>query len=372
MKLSSVMQSPRRIAVLRALQLGDLIVAVPAFRALRARFPDAEITLIGLPWARWFVQRYHRYIDRFVEFPGYPGLPERVVDEEGLKHFFTQQRAYHYDIALQMHGSGRTSNAFVQSLGAEVMVGYYEGDENRQDALTFGMPYPTDRHEIMRNLELVALLGCTLLSTDLEFPLAREDYAKLAEVVPELAVRQERPWIAIHPGSRSPARRWPTSYYAQVADALATQWNAQIVLTGSTDETEIVQDVMHAMRTPAINLAGRTSLGALAALIEHVDLFISNDTGPAHIACAVDCPSIILFGPAEFSRWAPLDQSRHQALRHSVECSPCGYWECPIDHRCLRLLTPQTVLVAAEKSLTGIQGAGRERSYPLHPDTADV
>ncbi len=404
---------PRRIVVMRALQLGDLLVAVPALRALRTRFPAAEITLIGLPWSRSFVQRFHQYIDRFVEFPGYPGLPERSVDEAELERFLGQQRAYAYDIAIQMHGSGRTSNAFVQSLGAAMMVGYYPSDsqqrlvdqsslyraanawfalresvvENRnkengyvceKDAgLMLGLPYPTEQPEILRNLALVALLGCTplpvdksalctddksvlpvdrssLYNTDLEFPLTSEDDAEITALLPELAANQERPWIGIHPGSRSPARRWPAESFARVADVLAAQWNACIVFTGGADEVDTVREVMRHMHTPAVSLAGRTSLGALAALIARLQLFISNDTGPAHIACAVDCASITLFGPAEFSRWAPLDQTCHPALRHAVECSPCGYWECPIDHRCLRRLTPETVLTVAERLGKGI------------------
>jgi ADP-heptose:LPS heptosyltransferase len=134
-----------------------------------------------------------------------------------------------------------------------------------------------------------------------------------------------------------------------VADRLAREWNARIVLTGGADEQETVRAVLTCMNMPALNLAGRTSLGGLAALINKFTLFISNDTGPAHMACAVDSASITLFGPAEYQRWAPLDHSLHRAVRRSVACSPCGYWECPIDHRCLRWLTPNMVLSAAER-----------------------
>ncbi len=393
------MEHPRRIVVMRALQLGDLLVAVPAFRALRMRFPDAEITLIGLSWACSFVQRFHQYIDRFVEFPGYPGLPERPVDEAELERFLGQQRAYAYDIAIQMHGSGRTSNAFVRSLGSAMTVGYYPSDSQRRSrganawfalresvvddrnaesgyvcekdaGLTLGLPYPTGQPEILRNLALVTLLGCTPLlvdksalpadksslysnNADLEFPLTSEDDAEITALLPELVANQERPWIGMHPGSRSPARRWPAESFARVADTLVARWDARIVFTGGADEVDMVQEVMRHMYAPAVSLAGRTSLGGLAALIARLRLFISNDTGPAHIACAVDCASITLFGPAEFSRWAPLDQTRHPALRHAVECSPCGYWECPIDHRCLRRLTPETVLTVAERLVEG-------------------
>lgn len=345
-------EQPERIAVFRALYLGDLLVAVPALRALRARFPDAEITLIGLPWASAFVQRFSGYIDRLVVFPGYPGLKEGDGSEEEQARFLREQQAYGYDLVIQMHGSGKTSNGLLKKLEAPISLGYYEGE--RPPYLQLAAPYPHDQHEIWRNLHLVALLGCTELDPLLEFPLFKADYTEAEMLLAELPGRQQAterrgPLVGIHPGSRSPARRWPGEYFAAVADRLAREWNARIVLTGAADEQKTVQAVAACMHVPALNLAGRTSLGGLAALLSKFTLFISNDTGPAHMACAIGNASITLFGPAEYYRWAPLDRSLHRAIRRPVACSPCGYWECPIDHRCLRWLAPDAVLTVAER-----------------------
>lgn len=339
------LNSIQRIAVFRALQLGDLLVAVPALRALRGRFPHAEITLIGLPWAREFAQRFQQYIDRFVEFAGYPGIDELPVNAQHTERFIADQQNYRYDLAIQMHGSGRTSNPFVNELGARIVVGYYEGAY--PEILTFGAPYPHDLHEIYRNLNLISLLGVAKPADPrLEYPLLEEDRAEAAVLLRSLS-NARRPWIGIHPGSRPPARRWPAEYFAIVADTLSQRLGAQIVLTGGPGEEAIVQAVLERMQMPALNLAGRTSLGGLAALISELDLFISNDTGPAHLAHAIDRPSITLFGPADFQRWAPLDQKLHPSIRHPVACSPCGYWTCPIDHRCLRRIHPYEVLDVA-------------------------
>jgi lipopolysaccharide heptosyltransferase II len=339
--------SPRRIAIFRALYLGDFMVAIPALRAIRAQFPLAEITLIGLPWTAMLVRRYRGYIDRFVAFPGYPGLVEGTFEQARLERFLAEQRAYHYDLVVQMHGSGRCSNAFVRELGAEVTAGYYE--QECPVGLTIGAPYPHEQHEIFRNLGLAALLGCTQLLPRLEFPLFAEDHAEVDTLLGELAIDEDTLLIGIHPGSRSPARRWPAAYFASVADELVQRFGARIVVTGSSNEQDIAQAVIAHMGTQAINLAGCTSFGALAALISRLKLFISNDSGPAHIACAVQCPSVTIFGPAEYERWAPLDQSLHPTVRHPVECSPCSYWECPIDHRCLRWLTLPMVMNVAER-----------------------
>lgn len=344
---------PRKIAVLRALQLGDLLLAVPALRAIRAEFPYAEITLIGLPWAASFVRRFARYVDRFVEFTGYPGIAEVPVNPERSQQFLVEQRAYAYDLVIQMHGSGRISDQLALALGGQMTAGYYE--QTPPTGLTLAMPYPNDQPEVLRNLGLAKLLGCRYLDPTLEFPLFDEDYAEATRLLERLQVFPRRrvparggEVIAIHAGARSSARRWPAEYFAQVADFCARRFNAHIVLTGGADERSIVHEVMKRMSVTPLNVAGETSLGGLAALIGELDLFISNDTGPAHIANALQTPSVTIFGPVDPQRWAALDQTSHPIVRHPVACSPCSYWQCPIDQRCLRWVRPEMVMHAVE------------------------
>ena len=406
-KRAALQKNTRRIAIFRALQLGDLIQAVPALRAIRAGFPDTEITLIGLPWARSFVQRFSRYVDRFVEFVGFPGIAELEVIPERTTCFIEEQRRYGYDLAIQMHGSGRTSNRFVSSLGARTSVGYFPvatplagvprspaisfanqdgtpawGDATGLSSLTLGAPYPDDQPEVYRNLGLARLLGCPDCDPRLEFPLDESDYAEANSLLESLSGMatarvattiddneqrasygsgdrkgrhaRSRPLVGLHVGARPPARRWPAAYFVTLADEMVRLFDAQIILTGGTDELSTIRSVEEQMATRPINLAGKTSLGGLAALIDGLDLFISNDTGPAHIANAVGTHSITIFGPADYRRWAPLDQSLHRIVRHPVACSPCGYWDCPIDHRCLRKVFPGHVIeIAGDLLLKG-------------------
>src|SRR5207248_10963751 len=114
----------------------------------------------------------------------------------------------------------------------------------------------------------------------LEFPLFDEDHAEAA-ILLSMLERPNRPWIGIHAGARPPARRWPAEYFAAVADELVHHFDAQILLTGGSFEEVTIQAVVNQMKTKPINLVGQTSLGGLAALISKLDLFISNDTGPA-------------------------------------------------------------------------------------------
>ncbi|MBA2288741.1 MAG: glycosyltransferase family 9 protein [Ktedonobacteraceae bacterium] len=348
---------PQRIAILRALQLGDMLQSVPALRAIRTRFPHAEITLIGLPWAASFVCRFQRYIDRFIEFAGYPGITEVEVDPQRTAHFIEEQQAYGYDLVVQMHGSGKTSNALALALGGRVSIGYYDPAAPAHE-LTLAIPYPDNWPEVLRNLGLARLLGCTDLTTRLEFPLFNEDLVEAATLLHALP-RADRPWIGLHGGARPPARRWPLERFARVGNELMQRFGAQIILTGGPGEEAMARTVEEQLSGPALNLAGQTSLGALAGVISKLDLFISNDTGPAHIANAVDTFSITIFGPADHRRWAPLDQARHPIVRQPVECSPCGFWECPIDHRCLRRISSEMVIEVATRYLQEVPLRGR-------------
>lgn len=340
-----------RIAIFRSLYLGDMLLAVPALRAIRQRFPHAEITLIGLPWAAAFCERYRGYLNRFVEFAGYPGLREVEVCPERTRAFIEEQRASRYDLVVQMHGCGPASNEFVHELHGRVTVGFI----SRQDTsaglgLTIGLPYPEQQHEIYRNLTLAELLGCRQLDPRLEFPVWASDFLEARYLLAAFAPTGG-PRIGLHVGAKHPARRWPPAYFAALADALTRDLHAQVVFTGGMQERPLVREVTSLMRTSSIDLSGQTSLGGLAALLSTFDLFISNDTGPAHLAYAMDTPSITFFGPTDYQRWRPLDQQRHLALRVPVDCSPCGYQVCPIDHRCLAHIPPAGVLEAATQCL---------------------
>src|SRR5690606_20365037 len=114
-----------RIAVFRALQLGDMLCTVPALRALRAARPDAHITLIGLPWAREFRQRFAALLDDFVPFPGFSGFPEQPADDRLLPAFIAAMRARRFDLVLQMHGSGGLSNPLVARFDAARVAGFF-------------------------------------------------------------------------------------------------------------------------------------------------------------------------------------------------------------------------------------------------------
>ncbi len=169
--------APEKIVIFRALQLGDLLCAVPAWRALRWAYPQAEIKLIGLPWAKTFVQRFNHYLDGLIEFPGYPSLPEVTPRISALPTFLERLQAQQIDLAIQMHGDGTDINPLIMLLGARHTAGFYLPGRYCPDETRF-LSYPAHEPEVWRHLRLMEHLGFALQGDDVEFPLTAVDFAE--------------------------------------------------------------------------------------------------------------------------------------------------------------------------------------------------
>lgn len=343
---------PRKIALFRALQLGDMLCTVPAMRALRAAAPLAQITLVGLPWATSFVKRYSRYLDNLLVFPGFPGFPEQPLHLTAVPHFLAEAQRQRYDLVLQMHGSGRLSNPIAMLFGAERTAGFYQPGDYCPNPQTF-MPWDERAHEVLRGLQLMEFLGIEPQGEQLEFPLCEADYRALQRSY--LGLPAPGTYVCVHPGARLPSRRWQPRRFAEVADRLADN-GMKIVLTGAPDEAALVGAVEREMRVPALNLCGKTELGALAALIAQARLVVCNDTGISHVAAAVATPSVIVSCGSDPQRWAPLDHARHRMISAEVSCRPCMHHDCPTGHECAQEVAAETVAAMAARLLNTSTG----------------
>jgi ADP-heptose:LPS heptosyltransferase len=304
--------------VFRALQLGDMLCAVPALRALRAALPDAEIVLVGLPWARWYAERFGRYLDGFREFPGYPGLPEWPPQLDRIPAFLAAMQGERFDLAIQLHGSGVVSNPLTLLFGARRTVGFYQPPGYCPDAESF-FPYPDWGLEVRRVLSLLEHLGIPARGEALEFPLNGDDYGALANLS---GAKDLEPgsYVCIHPGASVPERRWPPERFAAVADALAAR-GLRVVLTGTAGEAGLARQVGWGMKAAYLDLAGRTDLGTLGALLRGARLLVCNDTGVSHVAAALRVPSAVISTGDNPERWAPADRQRHRVLCRDASVS---------------------------------------------------
>ncbi|HET8598515.1 MAG TPA: glycosyltransferase family 9 protein [Castellaniella sp.] len=340
--------APRRIAVFRALNLGDFLCAVPALRMLRRAAPAAKITLIGLASVRSCLPRFRRYIDDFVEFPGDPEFPEQAARLEELPAFYRAMRERRFDLALQMHGSGARSNAIVERLGARQWAGFVPG---RDGQTPWRMAWPDTQPEILRYLLLLQYLGVPGIDdTGLEFPLDAEDQARADALAARLRLDLRRT-VFMHPGARLASRRWLPDRFALVGQRLGEDgW--RIGVTGSEGERALTASVAASIGKAALDLGGRTDLGALASLLQRGRLLICNDTGVSHVAAAVRAPSVVIASGSDVSRWAPLDETLHSVLHVDMPCRPCAYDRCPVPgHPCARRIGAEEVLRMAQGQL---------------------
>jgi|UniRef100_C6BLW0 ADP-heptose:LPS heptosyltransferase len=347
---ADLLRNARRIAVFRALQLGDMLCAVPALRALRAAAPHAHITLIGLPWARQFQQRYAELLDDFVIFPGGPGFPEAGPgDTATTRGFLADLRARRFDMAIQLHGSGPRSTEVVRQFGAAHVFGFQPGGAIGRQTHAALLPWPSQLPEAQRLLTLLTHLGAPAVPATPDFPLMRDDYAEALALLRRHGLDRDR-LVCLHPGARMPTRRWWPERFAAVADTLAVS-GFHVVITGAPSEVDLVEDVRSRMRQPAASLAGQTSLGGLAAVLRLARLLICNDTGVSHVAAAVRAPSVVVACGSDVARWAPSDRRLHRVLASHPPCRPCMHWRCPTGHECARDVTVREVLDAAYGAL---------------------
>lgn len=343
------MRTPGRIAVFRALQLGDMLCSVPALRALRSAYPQARIVLVGLPWAAEFVCRYAGLIDELVVFPGAPGFPEQAESAAGLPAFYAAARSRRYDLAIQLHGSGGPANDIVLSLGASMNAGFLQPGEKLRAGCF--IPWPDTAPEPERYLLLMQAMGLPADDAALWMPLMEADRAEADRLLAGWDANGARA-VIVHPGAQLPSRRWPAARFAAVADALAGS-GAYVLLTGSPAEVPLVQEVASRMTRPASNLAGRTTLGGLAALVERVSLVVCNDTGLSHVAAAMRTPSVVIASGSDTRRWAPANRSLHRVIARYPDCRPCSFAVCPVGHACALGVTPVEVIAAARQQLAG-------------------
>ncbi|MBV8390605.1 MAG: glycosyltransferase family 9 protein [Mucilaginibacter sp.] len=299
----------KKIAVFRALQLGDMLCAIPAIHALRNAYPNAEITLLGLPWAKWMVERFDNYFDRLIHFPGFPGLPEQVFNPIAFAEFLPLIQREQFDLALQMQGNGSIVNSMIELFGAKYTAGYQiEGHYARDNNLF--MSYPNEGSEIDRHIALMEFLGIPSQGNALEFPINAMDFQELDYLA--LSIEKGR-YVCIHPGSRGAWRQWPTEHFASLGD-FCYEKGYKIIVTGTKDEAHIANEVIEQMSNEAIDATGKTSIGAVAALIKDSALLISNCTGVSHIAAALKTPSIVISMDGEPERWGPINKQLHRTI----------------------------------------------------------
>jgi heptosyltransferase-2 len=341
-----------RVVVRGVNWVGDAVMTVPALRELRRVLPRARLTLATRPWAEGIFAGAD-FIDDLLVIGNASGKPAAVFREARA------WRARHFDLALLFPNS--FAPALVAALArVPLRVGY--ATQGRSTLLTRRVSIPEwrgQRHEVFYYLHLVAELermfyGSTNVETrepDTGLYVSDASLREAQALLRECGTRPGRPLVSFCPGStNSRAKRWPAERFAAVADLLAERASAEVVLVGAAEELEISEEVARHMRARPVVLTGKTNLAQTAAVLKASDLLVTNDTGPAHVAAAVGCPVVVIFGPTNPATTRPFSPTA-LVVRRPPDCAPCMLRDCPIDHRCMTAVTAEDVFERAVHSL---------------------
>jgi len=326
--------------------IGDAVLTTPALTALRAGFPDARIALLAKTAVAELLQG-HPAVDDIVLYRD-PGPHAGLGGKLSLAIQLSRGR---YDLAILFQNAFEAA-AITALAGIPNRYGF--ATDGRSLLLTHRVPLTPNirrRHQVEYYLELLRPLGIhvdpmapTLLTT-LEEDAAAVEYLRAFGVEPARVV------IGLNPGSvYGSAKRWLPERYAHVADRLAAEHEACVLIFGGRGEESLGAAIAGMMKAPTIVLSGRTSVRQLMALIKRCRLFITNDTGPMHIAQAFGVPLVAIFGPTDPATTSPFGKG-HELIRKPVDCSPCLLRECPIDHRCMQRIGADEVYAAAVRQL---------------------
>ncbi len=345
---------PGRILIRGTNWVGDAVISIPAMREIRRIFPDAHISLLVRPWVR-DIYAAVEFVDEILEYDkigihrGWAGLRRLIADLKGRR----------FDLAFLLQ------NAFEAAFIAwcariPERIGYAR--DGRSLLLTHACeidPSVRQVHQAYYYLGILYSLGLLNrrpwdqpeYSLPINIGIRDVDRSAAREMLRSGGVHEGQIIIGINPGaSYGEAKRWFPDRYAGVADALAQQYGAQVVIFGSSNDLPVAQEVAARMEHPSLMLAGQTTLGQLMGLIKECHLLITNDSGPMHLAAALDVPQLALFGSTSEILTGPLSRNA-VVVKHPVECNPCFLRKCPIDFRCMKGISVQQVIGAAQEKL---------------------
>ncbi len=338
------------ILLVKLSSLGDVLHALPTLEALRAAHPRARITwLVEAAYAPLLDK--HPALDQVWVAPRLrPGEIFSGANPALLRSLLGRIRASRFDVVVDLQGLLKSA-VWVALARSPRKLGYDRTRELSYLALNERLaPFDPEAHAIFRYLHLARHLGAPANPPRLRLGLGAG--TAVSHLWPEGYAEGRRPLVVLHPGARWPSKQWPAAAWARLGDRLSANRTLRVAITGSAADRGLAAEILQKVEGPVINLAGRTSLAELAALLRQASLVVTPDTGAMHLAAALGTRVAALFGPTAPWRTGPWGED-HAVLRLGLDCSPCFKRRCPAP-RCLTDLAPETVLAACEKILSAV------------------
>ena len=350
------------VLVLQTSFLGDLVLTLPLIAEIRRRFPVKKLSLMCTPLGEDLLQDYS-------------AIDEIIVDDKkrqhrgwrGLRNQVAVLRQKQFTLALTPHKSARSAYLLFQAniphrIGFRQSKGWFLFDNRAQR--------DPSRHDVERNLSVLAPFGVTVEDCvrDIELVTPPEVQSSVAQKLRHLGVVGNKPAIGVNPGSVWPTKRWWVEGFAEFINLVNAQGKFQIWLFGGPEDADVVGRLLDRCGGAAVNLAGKFSLRELPAAIGHCQVFVTNDSGPMHIAVARKVPTAAIFCATTPDLGFYPYSSNAIVIQKQLACRPCtshGGRRCPLVHEdCIRQISAQTVLTAVEKLLAGKVRGDRDRFLP--------
>ncbi|WP_408095697.1 glycosyltransferase family 9 protein [Peredibacter sp. HCB2-198] len=343
----------RKIGVLRANALGDLIVSLPALAALKESYPNAELVLLGRR-SHFELFNGRKPVDRVIVLPPSIQFDRPIELNEENQKIVDAIKEEKFDVLVQLHGGGRYSNAFVNMLRPLISVGAKTSDA---PPLSRYRPYTQFQHEVLRELEVVELLGAKGSSFTPRISLPDDEKNEGRNVLHHILGNNKGRIVLLNPGATDPRRRWPAEKFGDVAKRLALK---DTVLVNSGPGEEKISEAIKSI-CPEVKII-QPSLRELLALLSNCDLVISNDTGTMHLSMAIEVPTVALFWHRNVMNYAPVKSENTRLLvSWQSQCSTCGAncckEMCEHEDSLLNELSVQEVLKASEELLERVGGS---------------
>jgi lipopolysaccharide heptosyltransferase I len=364
----------RKILLIKLSAVGDVVHTIPVLNKLRRRYPMAQLDWLVTPSIAELL-RHHPAISNIIEFERDAwSTPWRFTPFASYARLATKLRAGAYDLVVDMHGQFRTA-ALTLVTGAPARIGFdrprvgvwdasprtfpeqarkhaWKGArEGSWLAYTHHIPVPTlDLHAVDRYLNVGPILGLDREPADFSFPIPQSAISRVEALLAQHGVNRTD-IVIMAPGTIWETKRWGSDKFAQVARHFISRGYA-VILVGSPRERVICEEVAD-LAPGAVDLAGMTTLSELAALTRGSAICITNDSGPMHLAVALDRSVISIFGPTDPIWIGPYGRA-DAVLQADLECSPCylrRLKQCDHNHACMHNISPFAVIERAESAL---------------------
>ena len=328
-----------RILIRTTNWVGDVVMTLPALEAVGACFPDCHVSVLAKPWVAPLLEG-HPAVDDIIIHKGSKGVFSGPLN---IFRLTTGIKKLNFDLAILFQ------NAFEAALiaalsGIKHRVGF--GTDLRGFLLTDIVPMRFDHkkdHQVGYYLDVVKHLGCSCESKDPQLYVSEENNIKSEKVLDGMGIKKEDIVLGLSPGAIfGPAKRWPPDRFAMIGDKAVKEWNAKVIVLGSSRENEICNEVAEKMIRRPVNLCGMTGLGEAMGIIRRCNFFVTNDSGLMHVAGALKVPLVAIFGSTNPYATGPRG-SQAIVIRHETECSPCLKPECPSDFHCMLDISPEEV-----------------------------